>query len=162
MLPAHLWAERHRENKQVLSVRTFCHSLQRTVHATTHTDCSQALNYKEANVSETRAPPLGWRKMKQYVSRLILYTHFPANSTLESQWNNWNAWRNCSVTCGTGFVGRDRDCENAGPGERVGPSQEVMSCSPGNCPGIHAKVNKSFKYQSRANPESHILQLFNV
>ena len=63
------------------------------------------------------------------------------------------------MTCGTGFVGRDRDCDNAGPGDCVGPSQEMMSCSPGNCPGIHAKVNKSFKYQSRANPESHILQL---
>ena len=51
----------------------------------------------------------------------------------------WSGWSNCSVTCGSGFKYRTRNCTNPAPengGNNCnGEHTNTTDCSVGYCPG---------------------------
>ncbi|XP_071955552.1 adhesion G protein-coupled receptor B1-like [Antedon mediterranea] len=52
------------------------------------------------------------------------------------QWNSWQAWSSCSITCGSGGIqSRSRTIRvhaSCGGGGCSGPSYETRTCNPGN------------------------------
>jgi len=36
-------------------------------------------------------------------------------SAVHGNWGTWSVWGTCSVTCGTGLMRRDRNCDNPYP-----------------------------------------------
>jgi len=42
-------------------------------------------------------------------------------SAVHGNWGTWSVWGTCSVTCGTGLVRRDRNCDNPYPSHDGNP-----------------------------------------
>lgn len=52
-----------------------------------------------------------------------------------AEWEPWSPWSSCSVSCGYGYELRNRACSGYAD-ECEGESQEIQSCSMGDCPGF--------------------------
>lgn len=67
------------------------------------------------------------------------YTNVAVNEPYNGQWSYWDAWSDCSVSCGGGVRMRNRSCteplpENGGD-DCVGISIQSESCNSFMCPG---------------------------
>ena len=53
--------------------------------------------------------------------------------TVDGGWSLWSSWTECSVTCGTGVVSRERKCDNpapaAGGSSCQGHPRELQTCN---------------------------------
>ena len=59
---------------------------------------------------------------------------------MHGNWTSWGDWGTCSVTCGSGFVVRSRDCTNPKPqhggDDCPGVAKEFKDCEVETpCPG---------------------------
>ncbi|KAK3095774.1 hypothetical protein FSP39_018901, partial [Pinctada imbricata] len=57
---------------------------------------------------------------------------------VDGNWNTWQSWGSCTVTCDTGFKNRNRQCTNPVPSnggqDCPGDASEVTSCTNAACP----------------------------
>ncbi|XP_061197855.1 SCO-spondin-like isoform X2 [Saccostrea echinata] len=63
-----------------------------------------------------------------------------AGCPVDGQWGDWTAWRDCSVSCGSGYQQRIRNCTNPSPQngglQCRGTNAETQTCNSSPCP-IH-------------------------
>lgn len=80
---------------------------------------------------------------------ICLYTNIAVNKPYNGQWSYWDAWSDCSVSCGGGVRTRKRSCtepppENGGD-DCVGVSIQSDTCNSFMCPGKNI-IFKFIKY----------------
>ncbi|XP_052220183.1 SCO-spondin-like isoform X8 [Dreissena polymorpha] len=58
--------------------------------------------------------------------------------SVDGGWTSWIAWTGCDVTCGAGYMSRDRNCSNPVPkyggSDCSGTHNETKSCTLNSCP----------------------------
>lgn len=73
------------------------------------------------------------------ISKIYLFQFQAVNKPYNGQWSYWDAWSDCSVSCGGGVRTRKRSCtepppENGGD-DCVGINIQSDTCNPFMCPG---------------------------
>ena len=77
---------------------------------------------------------------------LIIFFCFIIGAPIDGDFGEWEAWGQCSHTCGESFRSRKRKCDNPSPqnGGRdcdLRWSTEIIRCNVTNCPGISVIQN---------------------
>lgn len=56
---------------------------------------------------------------------------------MDGEWDPWQSWESCNVSCGGGLQKRTRNCvaPQHGGSECSGPGEEWQDCNTHNCPG---------------------------
>ncbi|XP_061163025.1 A disintegrin and metalloproteinase with thrombospondin motifs adt-1-like [Saccostrea echinata] len=61
-----------------------------------------------------------------------------ADCPVDTEWSDWTAWGDCSVSCGSGYQQRSRNCTNPRPQNSglncLGTIAETQTCNPSPCP----------------------------